>query len=632
MVISTTEYLKAPRETNFDAFFKHAVGKAYSPYPFQERLAREPWPDLVKVETGMGKTAAVILAWLFKRLQADPITPRRLVYCLPMRVLVEQTAENARQWINNLVSAKVLPPQNPPSVYVLMGGEIDVDWDRFPERDAILIGTQDQLLSRALNRGYSMSRFRWPIQFGLLNNDCLWVMDEVQLMGAGLSTTTQLEAFRRILGTVLPCHSIWMSATLNREWMKTVDFASQVDHLTPLELSPADKNNATAKKRLRAVKILAKAACSGDKPKDIAEFTLKAHQKGKRALLIVNTVKRAIDVYTALKKLKPKPTLVLLHSRFRPGDRKRALAAALAEPAQEGTICVSTQVVEAGVDLSAATLITDLCPWASIIQRFGRCNRYGEEQQGLVYWLARDLEKERAALPYDVDELKETISILGELNDVGLQNLPGVSSPAAVRHVLRRKDIIELFDTTPDLAGADIDVSRFIRETAEHDAQVFWRELPEGAPSSDEPGSSRDELCSVPVGELAKARDINKWTWDHLERRWLRVRSIHPGMTLMLSVSAGGYSSEVGWTGKEKDIPEVIERKGPREEGFDDDPSASSTWQSLKEHSEAVVQTLERMLTSCSLDDNQLQAELLLSARWHDLGKSHPVFQETMLG
>ena len=69
-------------------------------------------------------------------------------------------------------------------------------WDIYPEEDAILIGTQDMLLSRALNRGYGMSRYRWPMHFGLLNNDALWVMDETQLMGPGLSTACQLEAFR----------------------------------------------------------------------------------------------------------------------------------------------------------------------------------------------------------------------------------------------------------------------------------------------------------------------------------------------------------------------------------------------------------------------------------------------------
>jgi CRISPR-associated endonuclease/helicase Cas3 len=70
-----------------------------------------------------------------------------------------------------------------------MGGEEKTDWDLYPEHDAIFIGTQDMLLSRVLNRGYGMSRYRWPMHFGLLNNDCLWVMDETQLMGVGVETS-----------------------------------------------------------------------------------------------------------------------------------------------------------------------------------------------------------------------------------------------------------------------------------------------------------------------------------------------------------------------------------------------------------------------------------------------------------
>ena len=65
-----------------------------------------------------------------------------------------------------------------------MGGADAGGWHLYPEADAVLIGTQDMLLSRAMNRGYASPRARWPMEFGLLNQDALWVMDEVQLMDA----------------------------------------------------------------------------------------------------------------------------------------------------------------------------------------------------------------------------------------------------------------------------------------------------------------------------------------------------------------------------------------------------------------------------------------------------------------
>src|SRR4030081_726731 len=95
------------------------------------------------------------------------------------------------------------------------------------------------LLSRALNRGYGMSRYRWPMHFGLLNNDCLWIYDEVQLMGSGVPTTAQLESFRRTMNPALNSYSYWMSATLKGAWLKTVDFEPQ-DLGEPIELAASD--------------------------------------------------------------------------------------------------------------------------------------------------------------------------------------------------------------------------------------------------------------------------------------------------------------------------------------------------------------------------------------------------------
>ncbi len=92
----------------FDRFFADALGRGdpsgLVPYAYQQRLAQATWPDLLDVPTGLGKTAAVTLAWLWKRgwrrggrsEAIDPTTPRRLVWCLPMRVLVEQAESNIR--------------------------------------------------------------------------------------------------------------------------------------------------------------------------------------------------------------------------------------------------------------------------------------------------------------------------------------------------------------------------------------------------------------------------------------------------------------------------------------------------------------------------------------------------------
>ena len=616
----------------FANLFKAAMGEGIAPYPYQTKLAEGSWPDIINIPTGMGKTASVILGWIFKRLQNDPDTYRRLIYCLPMRVLVEQTAQNARYWIRNLIDSDIIPQGKCPSVYVLMGGEIDADWDRYPEQDTVLIGTQDQLLSRALNRGYAMSRFRWPVQFGLLNNDCMWVMDEIQLMGTGLATTTQLQAFRDILGTVFPTRSIWMSATLQKDWLNTIDFALKNKDLQEVELSEEDKQHPNVNRRIGAKKALLKAKCPADNPQKIAGAILEAHQNGKLTLIVVNTVKRATEIYKAVKDKNTNAALTIIHSRFRPADRQNALEKLLAVPGKDGSICISTQVVEAGVDVSANTLFTDLAPWSSLVQRFGRCNRLGLDDKAKVIWFDLDLSKKGSELPYMEKELRRASSILHDLDDVAPGNLPSVSSRVDYDHVVRQKDIIELFDTTPDLSGMDIDISRFIRESDVHDVQVFWREIPKEGPLEKESSPSREELCSVPVKELKAINSLEMWRWDHLEKRWIRPISISPGMTLMLRRMDGRYSSEIGWTGNKADTPEYVQIGRQNEEANDDDRYVSSRWQTLAEHNLMVLKEVKDILSKCELPEEGWIEALKLAAFWHDAGKAHNIFQSAMVG
>ncbi|MGA7965643.1 MAG: DEAD/DEAH box helicase [Gammaproteobacteria bacterium] len=326
----------------FDDFFKRAFGKQgeseFAPFQYQRRLAEEEWPDLLDVPTGMGKTAAVVLAWLWKRgwrerehgAETDDDTPRRLVYCLPMRVLVEQTADNIRDWLDNLGiygdagDGKV-------SVHILMGGSDDLkSWAEHPEEDMILIGTQDMLLSRALMRGYGMSRYQWPIHFALLHNDCLWAFDEVQLMGAGLATSAQLEAFRRRFPLANGSRTLWVSATLNREWLATVDMRPHMESLAPHTIS--DKDREQAGNRLNAPKQLTQASVSLTKETNnkaglenylqaLCELVLGNHDASAQTLVIVNRVDRAQQLFRFLREQRGDKPDLLIHGRFRAAER-----------------------------------------------------------------------------------------------------------------------------------------------------------------------------------------------------------------------------------------------------------------------------------------------------------------------
>jgi CRISPR-associated endonuclease/helicase Cas3 len=618
----------------FEDFFKQALGGNIDPYPYQATLARREWPDLVEIPTGLGKMASVVVSWLYKTHYGDEKTPRRLVYCLPMRVLVEQTASNAKHWIKNLTNEGIFSEKNRPSVNTLMGGDLDQIWDLSPETPQIVIGTQDQLLSRALNRGYAMSRFRWPVHFGLLNNDCLWVMDEVQLMGEGLATTAQLQAFRASFETFLPVQSIWMSATLRKSWLNTTDFSPQAECLRTLSLSEADKGKEEVTRRTEAAKPIAKSPCQSENPRELADFVLQHHKDKTRTLVILNTVKRAQELYAQLKKKYPDCELVLIHSHFRPTERNRAIERLLNNPEEKGTICVTTQVIEAGVDVSCRLMVTELAPWASLIQRFGRCNRDGRELDARIYWLDLDLNKKGQTAPYDSRDLQNARHILHALDDVKPSNLPRIQDDPQYLHVLRKKDLIDLFDTTPDLAGSDIDVSRFIRKTDDHTLHVYWRDLGGQTPSPKEPAPSKEELCSVSIGSVASVSDLRKWRWDHLEGDWLPLRNnneLYPGLVLLLDVSGGCYNAEMGWTGDKRDIPELLSTPGSLHESNDDDFITASGWQTLSEHTEAVVTELETLLSSLGLADSEIQKMLMLAARWHDNGKAHPVSQDGLL-
>lgn len=646
----------------FDAFFQEATGNR--PYPFQRNFATSnELPDLIEIPTGMGKTDAIILGWLWRR-RFDPraeirsSTPRRLIYCLPMRVLVEQTQKKAKEWLDKLGILADSPGDDAPptglaedydgenkriAVTVLMGGEQRDNWDSHPESDAIIIGTQDMLLSRALNRGYGMSRYRWPVHFGLLNNDCLWVMDEVQLMGVGVETSAQLQGFYDHFGTFQTARHVWMSATLDAVRLDTVDHPRPEGGRTSLTLTEDDKALSQVVEKFKAKKALKRAPLSLGKeseksyPEAIADLVIASHKKDTFTLVVVNRVYRAQKIYEALlsRGRTPEDTAVL-HSRFREDDRRDRMKLV---DEKKDRIVVSTQVVEAGMDVSAHTMISELAPWSSLVQRFGRCNRRGEHQDALVVWVDLDYSDGGMALPYDPASLEEARGLIESIDDAGPKTLSSIKyeEPFKIRPVVRRKDLLDLFDTTPDLTGNDLDVSRYIREDEDRDVQVYWREV-EDRPSVKLRAPERAELCSVSLSQISQyLKKSPGWIWDPLESDWIGVNDgrLRPGMVILLASKNGGYRSDIGWVGTEgKDPVEVVildpENRHSNESMDKDSETRASRWVGLAEHTNDVALELASISKRLGLPGG-IETSLEEASLWHDAGKLHPAFQNMLL-
>lgn len=611
----------------FADFFRRATGTA--PYGFQSAFAELPkLPDLLEAPTGSGKTAMAVLGWLWRRLHGTTAQKleagRRLVFCLPMRTLVEQTERAVRTWRERLgIAPDAL------GVHVLLGGAVDDAWEEYPDRDAILIGTQDQLLSRALMRGYAMSRFRWPVHFALLHNDCTWVMDEVQLMGVGASTAVQLQAFRERLGVVGSAKTVWMTATLDEDRLRTVDMTRELTRLPFMSSEPALQKRLQARKPVtKANSTIGKKTDLGPTAKEIAE----AHVPGTLTLVIVNRVARAQELRALLAKDSRIEATGLVHSRFRPADRRRIQNSVLS--GSFTGVLVATQAIEAGVDISAKTMFTELAPWASLVQRFGRLNRAGEHGEAGAYWIDLDIDDTELCLPYEAEQLRTARARLAGLSDAGPASLAGMTKDheSPTLPVLRRKDLIELFDTEPDLAGHDIDVSRYIRATDERDVQVAWRALGDHAPSEDASDLHRDELCSVPFYELEKlAKGRKIWRFDSLRKRWTAVDRLFPGLAVVVDVSVGGYDEDLGFTRDRTDVPTPcsVTANVPDADAADPLTYGAAEYVTLRVHAE---DTASEMATLIGGVGSNLAAfvdvsEVIAAARWHDAGKVHPAFQ-----
>lgn len=118
---------------------------------------------------------------------------------------------------------------------------------------------------------------------------------------------------------------------------------------------------------------------------DIKDFIEdKYHQESMKLLVVVNTVTKAQGIYRELKSWLDENDIEiemnLLHSKFTVQHRSEKEDAILKDgksKCKKRVIWISTQVVEASLDIDFDYLFTELSDLSSLLQRLGRCNRKG---------------------------------------------------------------------------------------------------------------------------------------------------------------------------------------------------------------------------------------------------------------
>lgn len=358
---------------------------------------------ILQAPTGAGKTRAALepgIQGLYRNGNSGSHTehPPRIVYGVPMRVLARSFVEDYR----GLAYRKAWRPEWNPTIQT---GEQPED-ELFEGK--VIFATVDQMLASFLNLPYGLPRRLGNINAGALIGAYL-VFDEFHLYPQQQMMLTALAMLKMLKGI---SRFTLMSATFSRRFLDALGDLLEADVVaeSPEELLFRDLTYLQSQERTWHAED---GPLTGERAAELIEDR-------ERALCICNTVDRAQALYRDLKDRLPEYEVRLLHSRFYRQDRKAIEDVALARLGNKDTmpehlsrpfVLVATQVVEVGLDISSEILLTECAPAASLIQRAGRCARWGGEGTVHIfqpYALNDDGEWEVNYAPY-LDEGKEAI-------------------------------------------------------------------------------------------------------------------------------------------------------------------------------------------------------------------------------
>lgn len=375
-------------------FFHEHIG--YDPYNYQIKVSEVLLNGknvILSVPTGAGKTWASVFPFLYAMEHPNIHFPKKMIYSLPLRTLANSIFEDVSKIIKG--------------TSIQTGEYAD---DKYFEND-IIFSTIDQTLSNSLCFPLALSHRQANINAGALVGAYL-VFDEFHLLDEKLSMSTTI-GILKMLGNL--SRSCIMTATLSKRFMHALKEELDNYEIITLDNFPEDKLRIGSLKpetNKKTIKIIA------DK---ISVANIIEKHKNK-TIVICNRVETVQKVYNQLVEHKQtnennnikETRIICLHSRFFDKDRKdkeNELKELFGKDANdESVILISTQVIEAGMDISCDIMHTEISPISSFLQRAGRCARFSNQTGKVFIYDILDIqEKEKIIIEPETQEDKDEI-------------------------------------------------------------------------------------------------------------------------------------------------------------------------------------------------------------------------------
>ncbi|HCT93639.1 MAG: hypothetical protein A2X19_08420 [Bacteroidetes bacterium GWE2_39_28] len=382
-----------------EPLYKKLTG--YNPYKYQVKvfeLLSSGKNVILSVPTGAGKTWASIMPFIYSQQTGKSDFPQKMIYSLPLRTLANSIYSDVTKVLNE---KKISIGKS--SIHT---GEYKND-EHF-END-IIFSTIDQTLSNFLCFPLSLSKRQANINAGALVGSYL-VFDEFHLLDPKLSMGTTIGMLKTLKNLSRFCI---MTATLSEEYITKLKKAVNAEVVS---INDFPEDTAFIKSLKVPEGHYAKKAVIVKDEAINAQTILKRHNK--KTIVICNRVEKAQHLYNEIvgshlegfENLQglQRSNIICLHSRFFDEDRKKKeneLKRLFGNKNEESAILISTQVIEAGMDISCETMHVEISPINSFLQRAGRCARWEDEYgEILVYDILELEEREEHEIETDDEE------------------------------------------------------------------------------------------------------------------------------------------------------------------------------------------------------------------------------------